>query len=191
MADSNTTQEWVAYHYNPSLAAAAIFCGLFALSSALHFYQLIRTRAFYMIPLLIGALMDAIGFGVRIASSIESPDWTLAPYIVQAVLTLVAPAFLAASVYMILGYIIQAVDGEHHSMIRKKWLTKLFVIGDMLSFLIQSNGKSILHTFTADCNANTFKVLVSSLKMTLEPAQRANGSSSAVSRSSCSSSASS
>lgn len=105
-----------------------------------------RTRAFYVIPLLIGCLIEAVGFGARIASGIEAPNFTLGPYIVQALLILITPALLAATVYMILGYIILAANGETHSMICKKFLTKLFVCGDFFSFMIQSSGK-----FTSSC----------------------------------------
>lgn len=35
------------------------------------------------------------------------------------------------------------VDGERHSLIRHKWLTKTFVIGDVISFLVQGGGGGI------------------------------------------------
>lgn len=47
---------WTFYYYAPSSAAAGIFAGLFGLSSIFHFYQLIRTRTWFMIPFLIGGL---------------------------------------------------------------------------------------------------------------------------------------
>jgi hypothetical protein len=59
----------------------------------------------------------------------------------QSVLLLVAPALFAASIYMELGRIVLMVDGERSLFIRRKWLTKLFVSGDVLSFLMQSSGK--------------------------------------------------
>lgn len=58
----------------------------------------------------------------------------------QAMALLIAPALFAASIYMSLGRIILLVDGEAHSIIRKKWLTKIFVTGDVLSFCMQSAG---------------------------------------------------
>ena len=42
---------------------------------------------------------------------------------------------------MELGHIIQLVDGEAHAIIKKRWLTKLFVTGDVLSFTLQAAGK--------------------------------------------------
>lgn len=77
-------------------------------------------------------------------SAHQSPDWTLGPYIIQSTLLLVAPALFAATIYMILGRIILLVRGEHHSIIRLKFLTKIFVVGDILSFLMQASGRSSL-----------------------------------------------
>ena len=41
---------------------------------------------------------------------------------------------------MILGRLIRAIRAEHLSMIPVNWLTKIFVIGDVLSFTIQAGG---------------------------------------------------
>jgi hypothetical protein len=43
---------------------------------------------------------------------------------------------------MLLGRIILVTDGESHSLIRKRWLTKIFVTGDVISFLMQGSGRS-------------------------------------------------
>ncbi len=48
---------------------------------------------------------------------------------------------MAASIYMILGRIILLTAGEHHALLNRKWLTKIFVTGDVLSLLLQSCGK--------------------------------------------------
>lgn len=62
----------------------------------------------------------------------------------SAILVLVAPALFAASIYMEMGRIILVVDGEHAALIKKKWLTKVFVLGDVLSFLMQASGAQSL-----------------------------------------------
>jgi hypothetical protein len=41
---------------------------------------------------------------------------------------------------MVLGRIILSVDGESYSLIKKRWLTKTFVTGDVLTFFIQLGG---------------------------------------------------
>jgi hypothetical protein len=44
---------------------------------------------------------------------------------------------------MVLGRLIKLVDGEPNSIIRLKWLTKMFVTGDCVSFFVQSMGGGI------------------------------------------------
>jgi hypothetical protein len=53
-------------------------------------------------------------------------------YILQTLTLLLAPALFAASVYMVLGRLIQLTRGESLAPIRATWL----------SFLVQSGGKS-------------------------------------------------
>lgn len=68
------------------------------------------------------------------------------PYIMQSILLLLGPALYAASIYMVLGRMIRLLNAEDLSLIRTKWLTKLFVAGDVLSFLAQSSGGGMLAT---------------------------------------------
>lgn len=73
-------------------------------------------------------------------SAQQSPNWSTGPYIIQSTLLLVAPALFAASIYMELGRIIMMVKGERFALIRVNWTTKIFVAGDVLSFLMQASG---------------------------------------------------
>lgn len=61
----------------------------------------------------------------------------------QSLLILVAPALFAASIYMVFGRIIVLLDAQTYSIIKPKWLTKVFVIGDIFSFFVQSGGAGI------------------------------------------------
>lgn len=46
------------YYYAPSMAAAAIFIAIFGLTTALHFWQMFRTRTWFLIPFLIGGCCE-------------------------------------------------------------------------------------------------------------------------------------
>jgi hypothetical protein len=70
----------------------------------------------------------------------HSNEYSLGIYIMQTLLLLVAPALFAASIYMVLGRLILLTNGEAFAPIRARWLTKIFVCGDILSFLVQSGG---------------------------------------------------
>lgn len=85
--------------------------------------------------------VECVGYIGRAMGAHETPYWTMAVYILQSLCILLAPAFFAASIYMSLGRIIHLLDGESHSPVRRTWLTKIFVSGDVLSFLTQSTGE--------------------------------------------------
>ncbi|KAF2855746.1 RTA1-domain-containing protein [Plenodomus tracheiphilus IPT5] len=132
------------YHYDPSFPLAVAFIALFAIPSILHFWLLFRHRSWYFIPFLVGCLFEAVGYAFRALSAKETPDWTTTPYIGQQLLLLLGPTFFAASIYMVLGRLIRLLDAGEHSMIRTTWLTKVFLMGDILSFLSQSGGGGML-----------------------------------------------
>ncbi|RFN47863.1 rta1 domain-containing protein [Fusarium flagelliforme] len=136
--------EFKLYHYDPSFIAAIIFVALFATSTLGHVYQLVRFRAFFFIPFVIGCIFEVIGYVGRVISAKQSPDWTIMPYVLQSLLLLLGPTMLAASIYMSLGRLVVFLDAGHYSLIPVEYLTKTFVIGDVLSFLAQSGGGGML-----------------------------------------------
>ncbi|KAJ5183319.1 RTA1 domain protein [Penicillium capsulatum] len=132
------------YNYNPSTGAAVSFAAVFGLTTAVHIWQLLRNRTWFFIPFVIGSLFETFGYLSKYFSAKQTPDWETMPYVGQSLLLLLAPAFFAASIYMILGRIIRLLNASSNSMIRPNWLTKIFVTGDVLSFLIQSGGGGML-----------------------------------------------
>ena len=58
----------------------------------------------------------------------------------QSTLILIAPALFAASIYMILGRLIRVLGAESLSIIPVYWMTKIFVLGDIVSFFMQAGG---------------------------------------------------
>ncbi|KAF8462768.1 putative RTM1-like protein [Kalaharituber pfeilii] len=140
--------EFVLYRYDPSLPAAIIFTVIFLVSTVLHTTYTIRVRTWYWIPFVIGGIFETLGYVFRGVSS-NDPK-ALGPYIGQTLLLLLAPALFAASIYMVLGRIILLVNGEEFSPIRRSWMTKIFVTGDVLSFLMQSSGGGLMSTADGD-----------------------------------------
>lgn len=47
------------YQYNPSKAAAVIFIILFVCTTALHSYQMLRTRTWFLVPLVLGGFCES------------------------------------------------------------------------------------------------------------------------------------
>ncbi|KAL2856120.1 hypothetical protein BJX68DRAFT_263615 [Aspergillus pseudodeflectus] len=75
------------------------------------------------------AKVEAAGYAARIVS--QHDTLALGPYIVQTMLTLVAP------IYLTLGRLIVNLGVERASIIRVKYITKIFVVGGVMSFLLQ------------------------------------------------------
>jgi hypothetical protein len=96
-------------------------------------------------------------------SANQSPNWALGPYVMQSTLLLIAPAFFAASIYMELGRIILMVKGEQLAIIRVSWMTKIFVAGDVLSFLMQASGAGIMVTGSTASASTGQNVIIAGL----------------------------
>lgn len=174
MADGGEFHDF--YKYTPSKAAAIVFIILFLITSCVHFFQLIKGRVWFYIPLVVGGIcacysytsrvkyiklpnqiswltlilqtVEVIGYSARIVSSTQAPLFTDTPYIIQTLFLLLAPALFAASIYMELGRIVILLDGEQYTVIRRTWMTKIFVTGDVLSFIVQGMGRfsSLAHS---------------------------------------------
>ncbi|CAG8169630.1 unnamed protein product [Penicillium salamii] len=132
------------YHYDPSLVAAVAATVCFGVVTALHLIRLLIGRIFFFTPFVIGGIFETVGYIGRVINSKETPNWATGPYIMQSLLLLVAPAFFAASIYITLGRIIVFTDGHSRSPIPGRWITRTFVVGDIISFFVQAGGGGLL-----------------------------------------------
>lgn len=62
----------------------------------------------------------------------------------QNLLILLAPTLYAASIYMVLGRVITFLRAQHLSYVPVKYMTKIFVLGDVLSFILQGAGGGVM-----------------------------------------------
>ncbi|KAJ9143093.1 RTA1-domain-containing protein [Pleurostoma richardsiae] len=139
------TATWAFYRYVPSVAAAVIFCLLFLASTILHLFQMWKTKARFLTALVVGCLLEFIGYAARTGSARQEPGcWRMMPYIIQSVYILLGPSLFAASIYMMLGRIVRLTDGEYHIMIKQRWLTKTFVTGDIVCLCMQAGGGGLM-----------------------------------------------
>ncbi|KAG4439994.1 hypothetical protein IFR05_004508 [Cadophora sp. M221] len=115
------------WKYLPSLPAAAIFALLFLAITAAHSWKSTKL-----------AFVELIGYAARMACHNDTSK--LGSYIIQQMFILLPPVIFAASIYMVLGRIIIALQAEKYSPIRPSRLTKTFLIGDIVSFYIQGGG---------------------------------------------------
>ncbi|PYH31669.1 RTA1 domain-containing protein [Aspergillus neoniger CBS 115656] len=129
------------YPYTPSATAGYAFMAIFGIATLVHFVMMFPYRAAYFIPLVIGGICETFGYYGRAWS--HQGRTLIGPWALQEMLILCAPPFIAATIYMILGRMIVAFAAEHHSVIRPKWLTKIFVLNDVICFLTQIGGAGV------------------------------------------------
>ncbi|GFP58977.1 protein RTA1 [Trichoderma asperellum] len=151
MANNNTETKGYApfdlYPYNPSQGPAFAFFGLFSVVCLLHLVAMIPYRSFFPLPLVIGCGMEASAYWFR-SQSHNDVRKTL-PFLLQNLLLLSAPPFLAASIYMSPRRIARVLEAEHLT-IRPRVLTKLFVLVDTVCFVTQFAGSIISGSENAD-----------------------------------------
>ncbi|KAH6884869.1 RTA-like protein [Thelonectria olida] len=134
--------EYTLYKYEPSPAAAMIFLIAFGLASLWHTWIIFRRKAWYFTPLLLGCIVETMGYVGRFLSA-SNPS-SIGPFMIQTLCLLVAPALFAASIYMVLGRLILFLRAPRLSPIKPTRLTKVFVAGDVISFLMQCMGGGLL-----------------------------------------------
>ncbi|OJJ95228.1 hypothetical protein ASPACDRAFT_55273 [Aspergillus aculeatus ATCC 16872] len=135
---------YILYQYAPSLPAAIAATVCFGLLTTSHAIHYCAQRTWFFTPFIIGGIFETAGYIGRIINSTQTPNWTTAPYIMQSLLLLVAPSLFAASIYMILARIIRLTDGDTRSVLPAHWITRVFVVGDVLAFLAQAGGGGLL-----------------------------------------------
>ncbi|GFF24890.1 RTM1-like protein, putative [Aspergillus udagawae] len=151
------------YRYDPSVGAAVAFILLFIVSSCIHTYQLARTRTWFFVPFVLGGYFEWVGYIGRAVSGTQSPNWTVKPYIQQTLLLLIAPTLFAASIYMELSRIVVLTDGENYCWIKRRWLTKIFLLGDIISFLMQGAGGGIMASGSASALSTGEHIVIAGL----------------------------
>ncbi|KAM0228730.1 hypothetical protein ACHAPO_010480 [Fusarium lateritium] len=63
---------------------------------------------------------------------------------IQDNLLLLGPTCYSATIYMLLGRFIKYLEGDKYALIKPRWLTKIFLLGDITSIALQAfdGGKS-------------------------------------------------
>lgn len=134
------------YGYDPHTYVCAIFVALFSLSTILHFGQALWSRKWYLIPsLVVGGIGEILGWSGRLWSSRNVLNVT--PFLIQISTTIIAPTFLAAANFIILGTIIKRT-GPQYSRLPPNWYALIFITVDVIALVIQAIGGGVASAAT-------------------------------------------
>ncbi|KAI5122985.1 hypothetical protein M0805_006863 [Coniferiporia weirii] len=135
---NNIPQSSLGYIPNKPLAlfAGSVF---FLLSIALVIH-LIRGRHWWGLCLPIGTLALSGGFGLRFAVVLN--QFSLGLFIASDLLIIISPATFLAFNYIVYGRLIQtfSTGQTRHSLIRPRIVARIFVLSDVMTFLVQGSG---------------------------------------------------
>ncbi|KAM0207326.1 hypothetical protein ACHAQD_012078 [Fusarium lateritium] len=134
--------DYYLWEYLPSLPGAITFAILFLIITILHGWRMFKTKLWFCIPFFIGGVSEVLGYFFRAIA--WNATNSLAIYIIQAMFLLLPPVLFAATLYMVYSRLVRAIGGEKCSLISIRWTTRLFVIGDIITFNIQGNGGGLL-----------------------------------------------
>ncbi|KIW16868.1 hypothetical protein PV08_04058 [Exophiala spinifera] len=145
------------FNYDPSFAASVIFLVLFAIAAAINIFQFFRHRAWFWWVMNFAVLMELVGYIFRTISIKHL--FNKSDFIVQTVMILVAPAVMAAALYMSFGRVTLWVVPKEYQTVRHLWVpprrvTLVFVGFDVLSFFVQVVGGSMVAAASTKDSAN-------------------------------------
>ncbi|KAK3293856.1 RTA1 like protein-domain-containing protein [Chaetomium fimeti] len=134
--------DYYLWKYLPSIPAAVVFLLLYICATLAFSWRIWRTKTWFCTAFAIGCLCQFIGYAARISSHHKTAK--VMPFAIQNAFILIAPVFFAASIYMTLSRVIRSVGGERHALFKLRWLTRIFVTGDILALLIQSGAAGLM-----------------------------------------------
>ncbi|KAG1872668.1 RTA1-domain-containing protein [Suillus tomentosus] len=127
--------------YIANNALTAVAFGYVLLVVLIQTYQVIFNGGKFMLSMVIGAYVYAIGFAFRFALH-HSPD-SLGIFISEDLMIVLSPCFFIAANYTLLGRLAGEIDCAHHVLLPVKRLTLIFVLSDVTTFVIQAGGASL------------------------------------------------
>ncbi|KAM7189780.1 RTA1 domain containing protein [Naviculisporaceae sp. PSN 640] len=125
--------------YRMSLAANATFAALFGISliGFLATYIFTRRGVAFTVAFVAGVILEILGYAGRLMS--WKNQWDENGFLMQICCLTIAPAFLAAGIYLCLRRIVY-VFGPENSWIRPEMYTRIFIPCDVISLVLQAVG---------------------------------------------------
>ncbi|OJD25802.1 hypothetical protein ACJ73_02819 [Blastomyces percursus] len=141
--DFDPNAEDIGWSYCPSIEAAILFTSLFAATSLAHIIQWFTFRKRFTWVIVMAALWETGGFAFRIESAKRIVGlWHVIP---QQLLIVLAPVWLNAFVFMVMGRMIYFFIPEKKIFgITAQRITLVFVMLDVFSMLVQASSSSLM-----------------------------------------------
>ncbi|KAB2580243.1 Sphingoid long-chain base transporter rsb1 protein [Lasiodiplodia theobromae] len=126
------------YGYRPNIPANAFFVAIFGIAFIVQLIQGIRYRTWtYTLAMMCGCFTESIGHAGRIM--LHNDPFGEAGFNLQICTLTLAPAFLAAAVYLMLKHLVLATSPSL-SRFPARYYTYIFITCDLISLVLQAAG---------------------------------------------------
>lgn len=140
--DIGNSSNHTPHSYTPSLAVGLLGVILFTIALVAHAYLLFRHRTWYFSTILVGTIMEIVGYVFRILSSQQDP-YSIPNFVVQYFFIVVAPVFFSAGIYTIVNQLIK-VYGREYSPLPPKAILGVFIACDVVATIVQIAGAALV-----------------------------------------------
>jgi len=138
MSSSSSTNNVHLFGYVPTEWVCFIFLSLFGISTFLHIVQAVRFRLWWLIPSTIFCgFLELVGWSGRLWSS-KDPALKM-PFVIGVTSLIIAPTFLVAANFIILGRIIRRLGPQYSRLTPRRYMI-IFVSCDIISLQVQAMG---------------------------------------------------
>lgn len=107
-----------------------------------HFYLLIRHRTWYFTTVVVGTVMEVVGYVFRILSSEDNP-YSVPWFVVQYFFIVVAPVMFSAAIYAVVSVLINTYGIEYAPM-PPKVVLGVFITCDVVATVVQVAGAALV-----------------------------------------------
>ncbi|KAI0756926.1 RTA1-domain-containing protein [Daedaleopsis nitida] len=126
------------YGYTPTRSVCYVFVVLFAITSLLHLWQAMRSRAWWLFPtVVIAAIAEVIGWVARTQGSYDPTKRQT--FIIQTTVLVLAPTPFVAALFVGFGRITARL-GSDYSRLRPVFYSRVFLTLDVISIMVQGAG---------------------------------------------------
>ncbi|KAG0646167.1 Efflux pump himE [Hyphodiscus hymeniophilus] len=141
--------------YIPTLPGNALFAGIFGAYIIIQLFLGIKHKTWgYMIALILGLLLEVIGYVARVM--LHSSPFDNNDFLMYLVTLTIAPALLTAGIYLCLSRIV-IVYGQHLSRFKPRTYTLVFCTCDLISLVLQALGGALASTANTVSGSNLGK----------------------------------
>ncbi|KAF2213965.1 hypothetical protein CERZMDRAFT_95991 [Cercospora zeae-maydis SCOH1-5] len=132
----------IIYGYTHALAVGVLGVVLFFLAAVAHLYLLVRHRTWYFTPMVVGTIMEIIGYTFRLLSSQQDP-YSVPWFVVQYFFIVVAPVLFSAAIYTIVSVMIN-IYGRKFAPLPPKAVLGIFITCDVVATIVQVAGAALV-----------------------------------------------